>query len=80
MADDQGKARVPVQSTPPIPRPVPAPVVASYSVERMIADSDAFIGVASHVVAGALDGWKKDTVTAAEAKARVEEWLNTPVA
>lgn len=50
----------------------------TYSVERLIADAPAFLGVPSHVAVGAFYGAKKKNFTVAEAKKLCDEWLSKP--
>lgn len=49
----------------------------TYTVERLVTDSEGFLGVASHVAVGALYGHTKD-LTVEQAKAKVEAWLKRP--
>ena len=54
------------------------PDAPTYTVERLIDESHAFLGVPSHVMVGALHGNKKKTLTLSEAKKAVEDWLKSP--
>jgi hypothetical protein len=47
-------------------------------VRRLIDESQNFLGVGSHVAAGALYG-QEDDLTVADAKQRVQQWLAKPV-
>lgn len=49
----------------------------TYSAERLVAESEAFLGVPSHVAVGAFHGGKK-TMTLDDAKSRVKKWLDKP--
>jgi len=51
----------------------------AYSIDRLIAESDAFLGIPSHVMAGALHGEKKKHLTLDEARERAEKWSTSPV-
>lgn len=48
-------------------------------VERLVAESRGFLGVPPHVAAGALSGVTKSSITVADAKKRVDKWLETEV-
>lgn len=50
-----------------------------YSVERLTQDSIGFLGVESHIVAGALHEVDKEYLTLDEAETLVNDWLNTEV-
>lgn len=56
------------------------PDTPTYTVERLTDESQAFLGVPSHVAVGALRGSKKKNLTIAEAKKAIDEWLKTPAA
>lgn len=56
-----------------------APAAPTYPVERLIAESDGFLGVPSHVTAGALHGSRKKELTLAEAGAAIEAWNSREV-
>lgn len=49
----------------------------TYTVERLIADSEGFLGVPSHVAVGALYG-VTDDLTVDQARKKVEAWLKKP--
>ena len=49
------------------------------SVDRLLAESDAFLGCESYVLAGALHGVRKKNMTVDEAKSLIDEWLQKPV-
>jgi hypothetical protein len=50
----------------------------THETERLIAEAPAWLGVPSHVAAGALVNSNKN-VTVSEARSAVEEFLKTPV-
>ena len=50
-----------------------------FSVERLLGDSERFLGVQRHVLAGALHGNTKKNLTVAEARSLVEEFSARPV-
>lgn len=62
----------------PAEKPQP-PKVETIAVERLIAESPAFLGYPVHVAAGALSAAKKKTMTVEEAKAAVSKWLKAPL-
>lgn len=49
----------------------------TYTVERLVKDSEGFLGVPSHVAVGALYGFTKD-LTVEQAKQKVDAWLKRP--
>lgn len=50
-----------------------------FPVERAIREARAFAGVPSHVMAGALHGYRRKTISREDAKALAKEWLTKEV-
>ena len=51
----------------------------TYEAERLIAESDAFFGEPSHVVAGALSGSSRKTFTKDQADKEIKKFLSSEV-
>lgn len=50
-----------------------------YSLDRLIAESHAFLGHPSYVAAGAFHGYGKAYISLDEAQERVDAWLDRPI-
>jgi hypothetical protein len=51
----------------------------AFAISRLITDAPDFLGVASHVAAGALHNSDKEYLTVEQAKKQIDAWLGTEV-
>jgi hypothetical protein len=51
----------------------------TFNLDRLRRDAQPLLGVSRTVVVGALHGQDRDEWSLADAKARIDEWLKTPV-
>lgn len=76
----EGEA-VPPAAPPATPTPVAEdePEERSYTKERLIAESGAFLGKPAHVVAGAFHGERRKHLTIPQAREAIESFLQRAV-
>lgn len=78
MAESKQKKAEPETPKEAVAEVDPPEEAESFPVERLISESG-FLKQPSHVVAGALSGVPRKTLTIEEAQAAVDAWLKSPV-